>query len=131
MVSDYADGDYIRDKEEEIRGRLPVTLMALVALALVLSLVAALAPYASAQDSGAAPDGAAKWMRYKLPTGEQGDIVTSVNPPPMVIPKDCCITVNQGCIPIPTSGVNPEPAAAPSLMPYPERPRWYCNGIPK
>jgi hypothetical protein len=115
--------DYIRDKERGIRGRLSITLMALVALALVLSLVAVLAPYASAQDSGAATDGAAQWMRYRLPSGEQWDIVTSVNPPPMVIPKDCCITVTPNH---PNGAVIVNVSAAQNHCI--ERPRWFCMG---
>jgi hypothetical protein len=121
LISAYILYDYIRDKEREIRGRLPIMLMALVALALVLSMVATLAPGAIAQDSGAAPDGAAKWGRYKLPTGEQWEIVTSVNPPPMVIPKDCCITVEYGGHP---NGIVDLSAAQNHCI---ERPRWFCR----
>ena len=90
----------------------------LVALALVLSLVAALAPYASAQDDAAPASEPSKWGRYKLPTGEQWEIVTSVNPPPVVMPKDCCITVKYGGY---TNGLVAQ-------LYYLERPRWYCIG---
>ncbi len=105
-----------------MRGRLPVMLMALVALVLVLSLVAAVAPDAGAQDDAAPASEPSKWGRYKLPTGEQWEIVTSVNPPPMVIPKDCCITVQFGSIPNDVAIIDLDAAQNHCMV----RPRWYC-----
>ena len=112
-----------------MRGRLPIMLMALVALALVLSLVATLAPGAIAQDSGAAPSDPSNWARYRIPTTEEMEAATNANF--VGVQRDCCITVNQGCIPIPTavptSGTNPEPVSATGTCP--SRPRWFCVGV--
>ena len=78
-----------------MRGRLPVLLMALVALALVLSLVATLAPGAIAQDSGAAPDGAAKWGRYRMPAAQ--DVEASITSGTVDgVPRNCAITLEGG-----------------------------------
>ena len=102
-----------------MRGRLPIMLMALVALALLLSLVATLAPDASAQDSGAAPDGAAKWMRYRMPAAQ--DLGAAADANFVDTKRECCITVEQsypnGAIII----LNPS-----QQNHYMERPRWYC-----
>jgi hypothetical protein len=55
-----------------MRGRLSIALMVFVALSLVLSLVAAVAPNASAQDGTIIPGGPTgglnKWIRHDLPT---------------------------------------------------------------
>ena len=102
-------------------------LMALVALALVLSLVAALAPGAIAQDSGAAPSDAAKWMRYSMPTAEQLDMVTGVNPPPPEgMPRDCCITTKHDH---PNGGIIIIINLSAAQLYYMNNPRWYCTGI--
>jgi hypothetical protein len=102
-----------------MRGRLPVLLMALVALALVLSLVATLAPDASAQDSGAAPDGAAKWMRYRMPSAQ--DIEAAVTSGVVDgVPKNCCITTQFACFTVASTQ-----SATTAAMPL-ESPRWYC-----
>jgi len=103
-------------------------LMTLVALALVLSLVAALAPGASAQDSGAAPEGAARWMRYNIPSAQEMEAAVNANQLNGInMPKNCCITVEHGCHMITTSVDNPEPVSATkTAMPYQERPRWFC-----
>ena len=107
-----------------MRGRLPVILMALVALALVLSLVATLAPNASAQDSGTAPDGTAEWGRYRMPAAQDVEAaVTSGFAGGQ--PKNCCITVQFGCYSVASTQ-----SAATTSMPL-ERPRWYCNDIPE
>jgi hypothetical protein len=108
-----------------MRGRLPIIFMALVALALVLSLVATLAPGAIAQDSGAAPDGAARWMRYNMPAAQDLGAATYTNGF-LAQPKNCCITIQSGCTPMPSSGVNAAPAAATTSMPL-GQPRWFCN----
>ena len=114
-----------------MRGRLPVMLMALVALALVLSLVAALAPGVSAQDSGAAPEGAAKWMRYAMPSAQELEAASSVYKPNGFQPKNCCITVQSGCTAItttmPASGSNDIVGTSFGPAPYQERPRWFCT----
>ncbi len=99
-------------------------LMALVALALVLSLAAALAPIAGAQDSGAAPSDTSNWARYRIPTAEQLDLVTSVNPPPPEgMPRDCCITTRHD---YPNGGIIIINLSAAQLY-YMESPRWYCT----
>jgi hypothetical protein len=120
----------VEKEGKAMRGRLPIMLMALVALALALSLAAALAPGAIAQDSGAAPDGAAKWMRYKMPAAQEWGTVAHANF--VTQPKNCCITIQHGCQPpittaVPTSGTNPEPVSATGTCPA--RPRWFCVGI--
>jgi hypothetical protein len=95
-------------------------LMALVALALVLSLVATLAPDASAQDSGAAPDGPAKWMRYRMPAAQDMESAADANF--VDIKRNCCITVqsdghpNGGTIDVSSAQQN-------HCL---ESPRWYC-----
>jgi hypothetical protein len=106
-----------------MRGRLPVMLMALVALALVLSLVAALAPGAIAQDSGAAPD-AAKWGRYRMPSAQ--DIEAAVTSGFVVgAVRNCCILVQSGCATVASTQ-----SAATTSMPS-EKPRWFCNDTPE
>ena len=102
-----------------MRGRLPVLLMALVALALVLSLVATLAPDASAQDSGAAPDGAAKWMRYRMPAAQ--DIEAAITSGIVDgVPKNCCITTQFACVTV-TSTQSATATSMPLALP-----RWWC-----
>ena len=76
-------------------GRLPVLLMALVALALVLSLVMTLASGAVAQDSGAAPDGADKWGRYMMPSAQDID-ATITSGTVDGVPRNCAITLEGG-----------------------------------
>jgi hypothetical protein len=51
-----------------MRGRLSITLMAFVALALVLSMVATVAPVASAQGGPTISGGLNSWVRHDLPT---------------------------------------------------------------
>jgi hypothetical protein len=100
-------------------------LMALVALALVLSLVLTLAPDASAQDSGAAPDGPAKWMRYRMPATQNLEAAANANF--IDIERNCCITVESDGHP---NGeviiVNFSAAQQNHCM---ESPRWYCPAI--
>ena len=102
-----------------MRGRLSVILMVLVALSLVLSLVAALAPGAIAQDSEAAPDGSAKWMRYRMPSAQ--DIEAAITSGFVDgQPRNCCITV-EGPYPKTITPTNP------CSLYGSERPnRWFC-----
>ncbi len=110
-----------------MRGRLPIILMALVALALVLSLAATLAPVAGAQDSGAAPSDTAKWMRYVMPTAQQLEAAAAaVNG--FIPPKDCAITTMSSCQPIPTTVLSPSAVSASQIHMPMENPRWYCAG---
>jgi hypothetical protein len=102
-----------------MRRRWPVLLLALVALALVLSLVLTLAPNASAQDSGAAPDGAAKWMRYRMPAAQDIEAAAASGIVDGVV-KNCCITVQFACFTVASTQSVTETA-----MPM-EQPRWYC-----
>ncbi len=102
-------------------GRLPVLLMALV---LVLSLAAALAPGAIAQDSGAAPSDTARWMRYVMPTAQQLEAAADAIPNGFQ-PKDCAITTMSGCGPQPSPGTA---VGTVTYMPM-ENPRWFCTGI--
>ena len=105
-------------------GRLPVLRMALVALALVLSLVAALAPGAIAQDSGATTDDPARWMRYNMPTAQQLEAAAAAIANGFQ-PKDCAITTTHGCQPIPTTVFSPSSVSATTTY-MPMDPRWYC-----
>jgi len=106
-------------------------LMALVALALVLSLAAALAPVAGAQDSGAAPSDLSTWTRYKIPTAQELEATVSANF--VTQPKNCCITVQSGCTAIttaiPTSGTSDIVGTSFGPASYQERPRWFCTEI--
>ena len=110
-----------------MRGRLPIILMALVALALVLSLAATLAPVAGAQDSGAAPSDTARWMRYVMPTAQQLEAAAAALNGFIPI-KDCAIKTMHECQPIPTTGtsVSGASAAATSTSMPMENPRWWC-----
>ena len=102
-------------------------LMALVALALVLSLAATQAPVAGAQDSGATPSDTSNWARYRMPTAQQLEAAAAaVNG---FAPKDCCITVQYGCGPQPTNGTNPPVTPAEAAATCMPRPRWFCTGI--
>ena len=86
-------------------------LMALVALALVLSLVAAIAPNASAQDDAVPASEPSKWGRYIMP--DMQDLQATVNNGIVDgMPKNCCITVKPGYYAISSPGVNPESASA-------------------
>ena len=75
-----------------MRGRLPVILLAFVALSLVLSLVAALAPGASAQDSIAPDGGQGNWVRHNVPTAQQWQAASNAG---ALIgePRNCAITL--------------------------------------
>ena len=76
-----------------MRGRLPVMLIMLVALALTLSLVASLAPNASAQPDPTTPGATDKWMRLNVPTAEQWQAAS--NPGFLVgSPRNCAITLD-------------------------------------
>jgi hypothetical protein len=105
-----------------MRGRLSIALMALVALALVLSLVAAMAPDASAQDATIPAGEPSKWMRYNMPAMQDSQVTPNANSL-IAEPKNCCITLEGG--PVETVIV-----IAPSgkingfgdLMP-----RWFCG----
>jgi hypothetical protein len=115
-----------------MKGRLPVLLMSLVALALVLGLVATLAPGAGAQDSEPSPDGPAMWMRYNIPAPQdlQATCCTNAIPNGFLTQKSCCITIVPGgpittAAPISATGVNPASAAA--TKPVWEN-RWFCSG---
>ena len=66
--------------------------MALVALALVLSLVAALAPTTSAQDSEAVSGGPGRWARYTIPATQQSQDVWYANSV-IAEPRNCAITI--------------------------------------
>jgi len=115
-----------------MRGRLPVMLMALVALAMVLSLATTLAPGAIAQDSGAAPDGAAKWGRYRMPSAQQIEAAKTSGILGGVA-QVCAIMTSFGCTPQPSPGVSlsgTSAAATSTSMPT-ESPRWYCPDNPE
>jgi hypothetical protein len=109
-----------------MRGRFPVFLMSMMALALVLGLVVTLAPDAGAQDSVTAPAGLSKWMRYDAPPTQSLEAVTSANF--VSQRKTCCITIVSGTTPfgpLSATGVNPEPAAG---FLYGGDSRWICWG---
>jgi len=101
-----------------MRRRLFSVLMVFVALSLVLSLVAMLAPDAGAQDGGTAPDGPAKWMRYNIPAAQGSEAVTNANF--ISQQKTCCITVLSGGTTVLTE------TNAASVMPAEGVSRWFC-----
>ena len=103
-----------------MRGRLPVMLMALVALVLVLSLVAAVAPDAGAQDDAAPASEPSKWGRYIMPAAQGLEAATSANF--IDVKRDCCITVEHDGHPNDVVVINVSAAQNHCL----ERPRWYC-----
>lgn len=101
-----------------MKGRFTVLLMSLVALALVLSLVAMLAPDAGAQDGVTAPDGPAKWMRHNVPAAQGSEAATNANF--ISQQKTCCITVLSGGTTVLTE------TNAASVMPAEGVSRWFC-----
>jgi len=103
-----------------MKGRFTVLLMSLVALALVLSLVAMLAPDAGAQDGVTAPDGPAKWMRHNVPAAQGSEAATNANF--ISQQKTCCITVLSGGTTVLTE------TNAASVMPAEGVSRWFCMG---
>jgi hypothetical protein len=107
-----------------MRRRLFSVLMVFVALSLVLSLVAMLAPDAGAQDSGTAPDGPAKWMRYNVPAAPDLQAAGFTNVPIGFTSKTCCIIVLLG--PIPTSDLVIGSESPTSSNPYSSPSRWFC-----
>jgi len=107
-----------------MNGRLPTLVMVFVALAIVISLVVALAPDASAQDSMTAPDSSADWTHYNVPASQ--DLQTT-----------CCGNANfigqrRRCITIMYDGtgalIGPESAGFPQPYPQVEGGRWFCGG---
>jgi hypothetical protein len=110
-----------------MKGRLPILLMSLLALALALSLVATLAPDAGAQNSGTAPDGPATWMRYNIPAAPDLQVGCCPNGFLGVTLKNCCIRVTPGSQPGPDAVIGSESAA--SSNPYSSFSRWFCMGF--
>ena len=102
-----------------MRGRLSIMLMLFVALALVLSLVSAVATNVSAQDSATLSDGPGKWMRYNMPAAQDWEATTSANKP-IAEPRNCCITVT-GPYPQTITPTNPC-----SLNGFERANRWFC-----
>jgi len=105
-----------------MKGRLPILLMSLLALALALSLVAMLAPDAGAQDGVTAPDGPAKWMRHNVPAAPDLEGACCPNGFNGFTPKTCCITVLSGGTTVLTE------TNAASVMPAEGVSRWFCMG---
>ena len=79
-----------------MKGRLSIMLVVLVALALTLSLVAAVATNASAQDSAAPDDGQGNWVRHNVPTVEDWQEISNLNGAPLPDPRNCAITLEGG-----------------------------------
>lgn len=111
-----------------MRGRLPVLLMALVALALTLSLVAAVASNASAQDAAAPAVEPSKWTRYNMPAMQDSQVAPNAN---LLIaePKNCCITLEGE--PVVTVTVLASSITVPNGVNGIARPRWFCTGGPQ
>ena len=97
-------------------------LMVLVALALTLSLVAAVASNASADDSTIPDSGQGNWVRLKVPSAQDWQAAANPNQPSMDT-RDCCITFGPG--PVETgAALDPYTAAGCPI----ERQRWFCLG---
>jgi len=107
-----------------MKGRFTILLMSLLALALVLSLVAMLAPGAGAQDGGTAPDGPAKWMRHNVPAAQGSEAAAAANAYSISL-KVCCICISPG--PIPTSDSVLGSETPTSSTPYSSPSRWFCT----
>jgi len=93
-----------------MKNRLSRGIMLLAAMAIMISLVIALAPDASAQDSRPAAKGV-EATTYAIPVG--------------FTPKTCCITIMPGAT-ISTTEISP--ASAASSNPYSSLSRWFCMG---
>jgi len=108
-----------------MRNILSKSVMVLATIAIAVSLVAALTPDASAQGSGTAPDGPAKWMRHNIPAAKDVEATTYAIPVDGMS-KTCCITVLPGSIPSPDTEIGSESAT--SSTPYSSPSRWFCMG---
>ena len=113
-----------------MNGRLPTLVMVFVALAIVISLVVALAPDAGAQDSVTAPDVPATWMRHNIPAAQDLQTTCCANAIPdgvgFKFETPCAITTG-GCPPQPPSppfGIGSEQAG----IPFTGQGRWICSG---
>ena len=113
-----------------MRGRLSIMLMVLAALALTLSLVAAVASNASAQDSAIPNDGQGNWVRHSVPTtpdrletADSDDVVLGV-----ANPRYCAITLAYGGTGQ-TSGESFSSDIAMFVNGYGPHPRWLCNNL--
>jgi hypothetical protein len=116
-----------------MKGRSYFLPISLVALVLVLSLVAILAPDAGAQDSGITTDDPANQARYDVPA--QQDLETtgfSSGALNGFSNKYCCITIVTSAIAVPVLEINPSTAGSPAeLIPVPNTVdfhRWICFG---
>lgn len=111
-----------------MNGRLPTLVMVFVALAIVISLVVALAPDAGAQDSVTAPDVPATWMRHNIPAAQDLQATCCANAIPdgvgFKFEKPCAITTG-GC-PKPVPDLEPHPEQA--GIPFTGQGRWICSG---
>jgi len=106
--------------------------MVLAAIATVIGLIAALPPDASAQDSGTAPDGPAKWMRPSIPAAQGLEAAANANF--ISQQKTCCICVSPGPIPSPDADAVIGGTASTTVTTIDGGPsRWfcmdYCQGI--
>jgi len=103
-----------------MKGRSLILLMSIMSLALVLGLVVTLAPDAGAQDSVAAPDGPAKWMRHNIPAANDVEAITRVASSSGT-PKTCCIWIcGEGAL-VQTG------AAGEIAYPQIKENRWFCT----
>lgn len=93
-----------------MRNILSKSVMVLATIAIAVSMVAALTPDASAQDSRPAAKGV-EATTYAIPVG--------------FTPKTCCITIMPGAT-ISTTEISP--ASAASSNPYSSPSRWFCMG---
>jgi hypothetical protein len=110
-----------------MKNRLARSMMVLATIAMVVSLVAALTPDASAQDSGTAPVGPAKWMRHNIPAAPDLQAACCPNIIGVTL-RNCCIRVSPGpIIPGPDAVIGSE-SAAPSTT-FSSFSRWFCIGF--
>lgn len=113
-----------------MKGRFHFLPMSLLALVLVLSLVAILAPDAGAQGNGIAPGSPAEQVQYDV-LAPQNLEAAGISNGIGVAPKTCCIMiVPSGPIvpstPLSATGINSTAAATTAFYVGPSR--WFCPG---
>lgn len=111
-----------------MKNMLARSMMVLATIAMVVSLVAALTPDASAQDSGTTPDGLSKWMRYNMPAAQGLEAAANANF--ISQQKTCCIMVSLGTIPSPDAVIGG--TASTTVTTIDGGPsRWFCMSDPR
>lgn len=114
-----------------MKGRLHFLPMSLLALVLVLSLVAVLAPDAGAQDSGVVPDEPAEQTQYDVLAQQDLETAGFSSGIGSFGNRYCCITFVSGPMPGPDAETDSSTASSPvPNVPYANGyiHRWACSG---